>query len=282
MRLPGGILRDGVRRRDFAFRPLTGVVELVLAEAAEENSPMPARVTKALAAALEHVGGELPLPATVAALSVGDRQFLMARLAVEFGLGETWFTAPCRRCGERFDFAVDYRNLPVKEAGPGYPFAEVETSLGRCRFRVPSGADQEILAGLADDRAAIPCLVKCCLVALAGRRVEDPLPSGDRMEAFSPGDVARIEAALEEAAPEVAVSVQAACPACGTAHGIDVDPYRILYNRLGEGLLREIHILASTYHWSEAEILGLSLHRRRRYLDLIDEARGMTRSGRGT
>jgi hypothetical protein len=35
MRLPGGILRDGVRRRDFAFRPLTGVVELVRAVAAE-------------------------------------------------------------------------------------------------------------------------------------------------------------------------------------------------------------------------------------------------------
>jgi len=277
MRLPGGILRDGVRRRDFAFCSLTGVVELALDEAAEGNSPMPTRVTKALAAALEHVGGELPLPATVAALSVGDRQFLMARLAVEFGLGENWFTARCGQCGEQFDFAVDYRNLPVKEAGPGYPFAEVETSLGRCRFRVPTGADQEILAGFADDSEAILSLMKRCLVAFSGRRVEDHLSHGDRVKAFSPGDVARIESALEEAAPEVAVSVQAPCPACGTAHGFDVDPYRILSNRLGEGFLREIHILAFTYHWSEAEILALPLHRRRRYLDLIDEAQGMTR-----
>ncbi|SEM05751.1 hypothetical protein SAMN04489760_103108 [Syntrophus gentianae] len=277
MRLPGGILRDGARRRDFAFRPLTGEVELALAEAAEEGSSLPTRVTKALAAALEHIGGDTPLPATVAALSVGDRQFLMARLAVGFGLGEDWFTARCGKCGEQFDFAVDYRNLPVKEAGEGYPFAGVETSLGRCNFRVPTGADQEILAGLDDDSEPIRCLVKCCLVALSGRRVEDNPSHGDMVEAFAPGDIARIEAALEEAAPEMAVSVQAPCPVCGTPHEIDVDPYRILYNRLGGGLLREVHILASTYHWSEAEILALPLHRRRRYLDLIDEARGITR-----
>lgn len=277
MRLPGGIFREGVRRRDFAFRPLTGAVELALAEAAEEGSSMPVRVTRALTAVLEHVGGEFPLPATVAALSVGDRQFLMARLAVGFGLGENWFSARCNKCGERFDFSVDYRNLPVKEAGEGYPFAEVETSLGRCNFRVPTGADQEILAGLDDDGVALQRLLDGCLIGASGYQVENGPSHRDMAGAFSPGDVARIEAALEEAAPEVAVSVQAACPACGASHEIDVNPYRILSNRLGGGLLREIHILASTYHWSEAEILALPLHRRRRYLDLIDEARGMTR-----
>jgi len=277
MQLPGGILCDGVRRRDFAFRSLTGEVELALAEAAEEGSPISVRVTRALAAALEHVGGESPLPATVAALSVGDRQFLMARLAVGFGLGKNWFTARCSQCGERFDFSVDYRNLPVKEAVEGYPFAEVETSLGRCNFRVPTGADQEILAGLDDDGVATQFLLDCCLIGLSCHGVGDGPPHLDMTGAFSPDDVARIEAALEEAAPEVAVSVQAACPACGTPHEIDVDPYRILSHRLGGGLIREIHILASIYHWSEAEILALPLQRRRRYLDLIDEARGMTR-----
>ncbi len=39
MRLPGGIVRDGARRRDFAFRPLTGAVELALAEAAGGPCP---------------------------------------------------------------------------------------------------------------------------------------------------------------------------------------------------------------------------------------------------
>ncbi len=276
MRLPGGILRDGVRRRDFAFRPLTGAVELALAEVAGADSSMPARVTSALAATLEHVGGEVAVPATVAGLSVADRQFLMGRLAVELGLGGSWLTASCGRCGERFDFSVNHSDLPVKEAGEGYPLAEVETSLGLCSFRVPSGADQEILAALDDDEEAFRCLVDRCLVAFPGQ-VGDGGTHHDIVSAFSPDDVVRIEAALETVSPEVAVSVQAACPACGAPHVIDVDPYAALSHHSGGRLLQEIHILAATYHWGEAEILALPPERRRRYLELIDRARGMAR-----
>ncbi|MBT0895081.1 hypothetical protein KI811_14805 [Geobacter hydrogenophilus] len=271
MRLPGGIVRDGARRRDFAFRSLTGAVELALAEADGVGSTLPARVTAALAAALAHVGGEAPLPATVAGLAVADRQFLMGRLATGLGLGESWLTAGCGRCGERFDFSVTHADLPVKEAGEGYPFATVETSLGPCRFRVPTGADQEFLAGLDDEREAFRCLVGRCLVDSPGRR------TGDGQPTFTADDVARIESALEAVAPEVAVSVQAACPACGTTHVIDVDPYAALSRNAGGGLLQEIHILAASYHWSEGEILALPLERRRRYLELIDRARGMAR-----
>jgi len=276
MRLPGGILRDGVRRRDFAFRPLTGAVELALAEAAGADSPMPARVTAALASTLEHVGGEMAVPAAVADLSVGDRQFLMGRLAVGLGLGESWLTARCGRCGEQYDFSVNHSDLPVKEAGEGYPLAEVETSLGPCRFRVPTGADQEFLAGLDDEGVAFRCLVDRCLVALPGHG-ENGRSHRDMVGAFSSDDVTRIEAALESVSPEVAVLVQAACPACGAPQGIDVDPYRALSLQSEVRLLHEIHILAATYHWGEAEILALPLERRRRYLDLIDRARGMAR-----
>lgn len=268
MRLPGGILRDGARRRDFAFRSLTGAVELALAEAGGADSSTPARVTAVLAATLENLGGEAPLQATVAGLSVADRQFLMGRLAMGLGLGESWLTARCGRCSEQFDFSISYRDIPVKEAREGYPFATVETSIGPCRFRVPTGADQEVLAGLDDDDEALQCLVSRCLETLPGQRAA-------QTAAFTPEDVARIEAALEEVAPEVTMSVQAACPACGAPHVIDVDPYRALFHQAGWGFIEEIHLLASTYHWSESELLALPLDRRRRYLDLIDRTRGM-------
>jgi hypothetical protein len=276
MMLPGGILRDGVRRREFSFRPLTGAVELALAEAAGADIPLPARVTGVLNATLEQAGGEEPLPATVAELSVADRQYLMGRLAMELGRGEQWLTTVCGRCGERFDFAVNYGELPVKEAGEGYPFAQVETTLGPCRFRVPTGKDQEFLAGIDDDAEALRVLVSCCLTDFPGR-MEEGMCLKDGAGTFSPDDVARIEAALEAVAPEVAVSVQAACPDCGSLHVIDLDPYGVLHQYAGGSLLQEIHTIAATYHWGEAEILALPRERRRRYLELIDRARGMAR-----
>ncbi len=267
MQLPGGISEGGARRRDFAFRPLTGVVELALAEAASADCSMPARVTAALAASLETVGGRAPLPEVVAGLAVADRQFLMLQLAARLGIGDTWFTACCRSCGESFDFAVDFRKLPVKEAGEGFPFVDVETGLGTCRFRAPTGADQEPLADLDDDEA-MRCLLDCCMVA-------DESSSREIVDSLNAEDMGRIETALEAMAPEVAVSVQASCPACGALHDIEVDPYRALSPKMGEGLLQEINIIASVYHWSEAEILELPLDRRRRYLELIDRGRGM-------
>ena len=38
-------------------------------------------------------------------------------------------------------------------------------------------------------------------------------------------------------------------------------------------LLRDFHVLASHYHWTEGEILRLTLSRRAAYLGLIEEQR---------
>lgn len=268
MQLPGGLIRNSTRRRDFAFRPLTGTLEMALADAGRAATSTPRRVTAALAVALEQLAGQAPEPAVVAELCVADRQYLMAALAAHLGFTQFWRSTLCVRCGAPFDFVVDYHSLPVKVAGQGFPFAEVETPQGRCRFRVPTGADQEVLAEIAGEEEALRCLVARCLLEVSAA----PHVTAD---AFNDEDIARIEAALEATSPEMAVSAQATCPACGTVHDIAVDPYEVLAGPLAEDLFHEVHLLASSYHWSEKEILALPQQRRRRYLELIDQAYGL-------
>jgi hypothetical protein len=264
--LPGGLWDQGEWRREFAFRPLTGAVELRLAEAVDAGS-LPERVTAALAATLQHAGGREPLPEIVSGLCVADRQYLMRQLAARLGKGRGWLAVRCKRCGELFDFALDHAALPAKEAGAGYPFAQVETSLGTCRFRVPTGADQEAIAGIENEAGALRTLVSRCVV-------EPAAPDGADGPRFTAADLERIDAALEKVAPEVALAVQAVCPACGAGHAVEVDPYVALAAAPADALFQEIHTLASAYHWSEAGILSLPAHRRRRYLELIDRAAG--------
>jgi hypothetical protein len=43
-------------------------------------------------------------------------------------------------------------------------------------------------------------------------------------------------------------------------------------------LYREVHLLAFFYHWSEAEIMGMTAKKRHLYLDLLTEA--LTEEGR--
>lgn len=274
MLLPGGLIREGIRRRDFAFRPLTGAVELALAEVVAAEMTLPRRVTTVLAIALAEVAGEEVGPETVAGLAVADRQYLMAMLAVELGQEQLWYIAECRGCGDRFDFPVRFRDLPVKEAGSGYPFTEVVTSLGTSRFRVATGSDQELLAAQPEANDPARLLAAACLVVSpeGGGKMDLPYHWA---QALTDEDINRIETALEAVAPEMGVAVQAACPGCGYPQTIGIDPYGVLASISVTNLLQEVHLLASTYHWSERDILDLPHKRRRHYLELIDQNRGL-------
>jgi hypothetical protein len=264
MELLGGLLMDGELRRDCAFRPVTGALEMAVAEARHSERSWPARVTEVLCAALERLGGEGPTWERVHGLSVGDRQYLVRQLAAYLDRDGLWLTEMCVRCGEPFDFFMQQSTMPVKPAGRGYPFAIANTTLGRVRVRVATGADQAALAELAepDDAARV----------LASRLVVEP---GD-MATMSDDDVRAIEAAVEEVAPEVATRVRLECPACGAGNEIGVNPYLCL-TRGADELFSEIHSLASHYHWGEAEILAMPRARRKIYIGLVDAARGMSR-----
>ena len=259
--MPGGLWRHGECRRDWSFRTLTGEVELSILEAGRDRRSVPQRVTAVLTAALAELGGAAAQPETVRALSVADRQYLMRRLAVEVGMEESWIRAACPDCGAAFDIPVRHGELPAKPAGEGYPFATVETSLGPVRFRVPDGADQEAIAGIEDPREARRALAARCVEGLLAGTLSDE-------------DLGRAEEALEAVAPEVVTRAQAACPDCGKPVEIDLDPYVCLGAADG-GLFLDVHTLASVYHWSEREILAMPRERRRLYLSLVDQSRGM-------
>ncbi|PWB55649.1 MAG: hypothetical protein C3F18_05585 [Nitrosomonadales bacterium] len=264
--LPGGIQHQGSLRRDYDFRPLTGEVEMGLAEAVARARDLPGQVTLALQAALAHVGGRQPDAAVIDGMSVGDRQFLMTRLAGVLGLDQVWLTASCRHCGEPFDFPLNYDRLPVKPAGSGFPDAHISTERGMLTLRVPNGMDQRAVLGIAGMQLARQTLAKRCVTAWDG---------GDLSTLeLDAGEVTAIEAALESVAPEIATEVMAPCPECGAENRVGIDPYFCL-GRVSQDLFGDVHRLASHYHWSEAEILVMPRWRRHRYLALIDRSRGM-------
>ena len=53
--LPGGLVEHGQRRRDWAFHPLTGALELALAEPTSRTAEMKRDLEKNL---LENIGGD--------------------------------------------------------------------------------------------------------------------------------------------------------------------------------------------------------------------------------
>lgn len=265
--LPGGLPTEGGLVRDYAFRPADGALVLALAEVADEADSTPDAVSRALLAALARLGDATATRDEVDALCVADRQFLMRALDVHLGHPGGWFDARCRHCAAGFDFHLDYADLPVKPAAPGFPYARVTIARRHFTLRVPTGADQiRILREPAGQRSD-------ALLRLL--EVRDPGTASALPATLAEADVARCEAALEALVPEVVSEVAATCPECGTANAVGLDPYAVL-GRSAAPLLTEVHRLAWHYHWSEAEILALPAGRRAHYLRLIDAARGMT------
>lgn len=261
MMLPGGVWQQGRLYRDVSFRPVDGHLEMALSEAAHFTHDIPGWVSCVLEASLAEVGSQSYGREQVDAMSVGDRQFLMSRLAGHLGLEHVWMSATCSHCQEKFDFPLDYGAIPVKQAGEGYPFADIDLSMGTVRVRTPTGADQRAIVSLPDEQDARRELSRRCLV-------EQPVVLTDE-------DIARIETVLEELSPELATRVSARCPECGGNNELEIDPYSCL-GRVDYELLMDIHQLAVFYHWSETEILDLPRWRRKKYLSMIDRSRGMS------
>ncbi len=266
--MPGGLLQGSRLARSATFRPLTGRVEQALLEVPEGLDNPPRFVTVVLAAAMESIGGKPVGAEQMTALCVADRQFLMLRLAGLLDGDLLWLTTQCRSCSAPFDIEVSRCSPPVKRAGAGYPVATVDLQGRQVRLRVPTGADQEQIVFLEDEQALRELLI-CCLVAEDGMA-----PSSALVDGLSEADIQAIEDALEEASPAVVTRLLAHCPECAHEQIVTFDPYSLV-GAVRDTFYQEVHNLALTYHWSEAEILALPRERRRLYLRLTDRARGM-------
>jgi hypothetical protein len=80
---------------------------------------------------------------------------------------------------------------------------------------------------------------------------------------------------MERLAPQVELELDMTCPKCGHSFVAPFDLTAFFFDEMrvsSRQLLREVHMLAFYYHWSESEILSLRRTRRREYLDLLSEA----------
>ena len=80
---------------------------------------------------------------------------------------------------------------------------------------------------------------------------------------------------MGEMAPELSRQIAAACPDCGAMVEVTLSVPRVVIAELKRESARiydEIDLIASAYHWPEAEILALPQPRRRFYAERIRRA----------
>jgi hypothetical protein len=191
-------------------------------------------------------------------LTAGERDATLLQLR------ETLFGATiegivdCPACGEPLEVTTTTGSLLA--AAPAAAEAAVALDGWEVRLRPATAAD---LA--AADLSAAQLLAAC---------VEEARHDGQTVDValLPPEIVVAVDDALAAADPLADLEFAATCPACGTTSTTRFDIASFLWaevDRLALRLLREVHVLASAYGWTEDEILALG-QRRRVYLELVE------------
>lgn len=176
----------------------------------------------------------------------------------------------CVGCPEELEFALDICQLLTSDGPTEDADEPIEVALGEwtVRFRLPTPADLLAVGQLAPAEAR-SLLMERCVVTVT--RDAQPATAADL-----PSEVQeRLAEAVAQADPDAELRLDAPCPACGHHTSAVVDAASFLWAELdawARGTLVEVHLLASTYGWTEPEVLSLSPRRRRHYLELAGHA----------
>ncbi len=257
-------------RQQFRFVRMSGALEMSLFELLQQSHDKglshPAWIGEFLFRTISFDHEMVTSSRDVHRLCIADRQYLVLQWRLQHGESVQWLTESCKACDARFDVSVDWSQLPIKSAGPSFPFATVKTSLGDCLVRVPNGEDQVWLAEHAS--MSFTDIRKAFAMRLI-LKVDQC-----RLKALTIDDVDRIESAVEAVAPECADHINTNCPDCGEPKSVALDFYSGLAQSINT-LLDDVHRLALNYHWGEDVILQLPTRRRKAYLSRLDRDRGM-------
>jgi hypothetical protein len=199
-----------------------------------------------------------------AELSVGDREAVLLRLRQQALGDRVALVASCPdlACGQPMDLDVTLSSVlcaPVED-----PETEVPIRRGLI-LRRPTGADQLAVADLTlddPDRAALELLRRCVVTGELGD-----------------ADIEAACEAFDRADPQAGCNLALTCPTCSARFTSPLDAADLLRRELGSEreLDVAVHLLAYHYHWTEDAILGLPVARRRRYIQMLNDAFGAVR-----
>jgi len=207
-------------------------------------------------------------PEELAQLSIGQRDARLLKLReLTFGPRLTSL-ATCSTCREQLELSFTAADLLFPSDEPTEPLV-LRMAPYEVRFRLPDSLDLAAISGdeNRDVGLARQMLLERCL--LSAERAGETA----RMVDLPPEVLEAIVERMAEADPQADVQIAMNCPHCAARFQLPFDIASFFWNEIGawaERLLGEVHILASSYGWREADILNMTARRRHFYLSLIN------------
>ena len=208
------------------------------------------------------------VPATaLESAPIGERDRGLLRLREELFGRQLHTVSHCPECNERLEasfLTTDLDDTAAIDLAGSQPARRHVCEQGyEVEFYLPSSADLvRLLDAEHGERTAIRLLQSCVVGA---RRGEVDVEAASLPEYV----MVRVAAEMELADPAACILIGLDCLCCGHSWQVSFDIATHLWGDLNDWahrLLDEIHVLGSTYGWSEHDILAMSATRRQLYL----------------
>ena len=206
--------------------------------------------------------------ARLLAMPIGQRDRHLLLLREQLFGSQMECTLDCPGCGETLEFSCAVSDLcvdPLPEPGELLELAHGEVAV---RYRLPNSTDLESALAAGDDADGQTLMLERCIhqVTRGDRDVTGkPLPVAVQTAIFED---------MERADPQGNMELDMTCPDCERRWQSPFDIVAYLWAELetwGQRLLGDIHVLAASYGWTEAEVLAVNPWRRRHYLERINQ-----------
>jgi transcriptional regulator NrdR family protein len=170
----------------------------------------------------------------------------------------------CPRCAQKLELTFATHEV-MTEFVPVADVLELKTDGHRVQFRLPTVQDMVQVARQSPQNSAQTLLERCVLEVQTMRKKKQTALASDQL-------LNAVGAAMAEADPQALIELALECPACAHPWLAVFDIVSYLWRELdswARATLHDVHLLARAYGWHEADVLALSVHRRRLYLELV-------------
>lgn len=204
--------------------------------------------------------------------SVAERLQGLLAIALATTGPNTTAVAQCGHagCGQAIELELELASFAAQHAACSASGSAPDGSTLHCRL--PTGDDQRAWREFADaDAAQAADAGERWFAQRLVERVADAPPAPDW--SLPAAWLESIAALLDASDPLNALVIGVECPYCSGHNDVDIDLEQLLIEglrRQQRSLIEQVHRLASIYHWSEAQIVGLPPWRRARYLAQVE------------
>ncbi len=226
------------------------------------TQPTWSRALKLLATACPETSAE-----RLTQLSIGQRDALLMTLRERTFGSQLVSQATCPGCGEGLE--LNFSVADVRVASPqAEPIEKIALNVAHYElsFRLPNSLDLIAIADYKQPDTARDVLIGRCFLAAVCHGEELPINQ------LPPNVVDAVVAQMAQADPQADVQLDLSCPACGYEWQSLFDIVSFFWSEINAWafrIVRDVHTLASAYHWREADILAMSPRRRQLYLEMV-------------